>query len=87
MTMISDTRSFSGMNYVLAFAAGALAGTAVALLTAPRTGRETRDAINYWTREIRDKASRIPRAARQAVERGREAGKQAFTESYHGDRH
>jgi len=77
-----ETRSFSGMNCTMAFAAGALVGSIVAILTAPRTGRETRDALNTWTRDISDKASRLPRAVRQAVDRGREAGRQAFTETY-----
>ena len=77
-----ETRSFTGMNCTMAFAAGALVGSIVALLTAPRTGRETRDALNYWTRDISDKASRLPRAVRQAVDRGREAGVQAFNETY-----
>ena len=82
-----ETRSFSGMNCTMAFAAGALVGSIVAILTAPRTGRETRDALNTWTRDITDKASRLPRAVRQAVDRGREAGVQAFTDSYRTEQH
>jgi gas vesicle protein len=81
-----ETRSFSGMNCTIAFAAGAIAGSLVALLTAPRTGRETRDALNTWTRDLSDKASRLPNAVRQAVDRGREAGRQAFTDAYN-ERH
>ncbi|HJQ98443.1 MAG TPA: YtxH domain-containing protein [Candidatus Polarisedimenticolaceae bacterium] len=82
-----ETRSFSGMNCTMAFIGGAVVGSIVALLTAPRTGRETRDALNYWTRDVADKASRLPRAVREAVDRGREAGRQAFTESYRTEQH
>jgi len=34
-----ETRGFSGMNCTMAFTVGALIGGAIALLTAPRTGR------------------------------------------------
>lgn len=75
------TRSH-GVQYIIAFAAGAAAGCAVAYLTAPRTGRETREALQLWAREMRDKASRLPHATREALERGGRAGKAAFAESY-----
>ena len=80
-----ETRSFSGMNCTMAFTVGALIGGAIALLTAPRTGRETRETLNDWTRDMADKASRLPRAVRDAVDSGREAGRQAFTEAYRTD--
>jgi gas vesicle protein len=54
-------------------------------LTAPRSGKETREALQDWARDARDKASRIPQAVREAVERGKQAGKEAFVESYKGD--
>ena len=80
-----ETRSFSGLQLFIAFATGAAAGAAVAYLTAPRSGKETRDALQVWAREARDKASRIPRAVREAVEHGSHAGKEAFSQSYRGD--
>jgi gas vesicle protein len=80
-----ETRSFSGLQLFVAFATGAAAGAAVAYLTAPRSGKETRDALQVWAREARNKASRLPQAVRQAVERGSHAGKDAFSESHRGD--
>ena len=79
--MMTETRSH-GIRYLAAFAVGAAAGCAVAYLTAPRTGRETREALQLWAKDIRDKASRLPQATRSAVERGSRAGKEAFVESY-----
>jgi len=43
--------SGSGGAILLAFVLGAVAGAAVALLTAPATGRETREFISEKTRE------------------------------------
>jgi gas vesicle protein len=80
-----ETRRFNGLQLFVAFTAGAVAGAAVAYLTAPRSGKETREALQDWARDARDKASRIPRAVREAVERGKQAGKEAFVESYKGD--
>jgi len=58
--------------------AGAAAGAAVALLTAPRTGRETREALHMWGRQVRDKAATLPQLVRQASERATNAGKEAY---------
>ena len=73
---------FTGMNCLTAFTVGAIAGTAIALLTAPRTGRESRDALGFWSRRVKEKASRLPRAVREAVDQGREAGRRAFDDPY-----
>ena len=75
---------------VVAFALGALAGAAVALLMAPATGEETRRIIADKAREGRDKANEAARQGRElwnrqrdnltsAFERGREAYEQART--------
>lgn len=82
---MTDTRNFNALHIVAAFAAGAVAGAAVAYLTAPRSGRETRAALQDWARDAREKAARIPHAVREAVERGKQAGKEAFAESYRGN--
>jgi gas vesicle protein len=77
---------------VLAFLLGAITGAAVALLTAPQTGEETRRMLREKAREGADKAREgAEEAARQgrelwnrqretltnAFERGREAYQQA----------
>ena len=82
---MTESRSFSGVQLLVAFATGAAAGAAVAYLTAPSSGKETREALQDWTRDARGRASRLPQAVREAVERGAQAGKDAFSESYRGD--
>lgn len=82
---MTDHRGFNGMKVFVAFAVGAAAGAAVAYLTAPRSGKETREALQAWARDARDKAASIPHALKHAVERGTKAGKEAFAESYGGD--
>jgi gas vesicle protein len=77
---------------VLAFALGALAGAAVALLYAPASGEETRRKLAEKARESRERAEAMAREGREfvtrqrdnitaAVERGREAFDQARKES------
>ena len=73
---------------VVAFVLGAITGAAVALLTAPATGEETRRLLAEKAREGRDRAGDAARQGRemwnrqrehlnQAFERGREAYEQA----------
>jgi len=82
---MTDTRGFSGSHLLIAFATGAAAGAVVALMTAPRTGRETREALQSWADDVRGKAARVPRAMSAAVEHATKAGKDAFAESYRGN--
>jgi len=85
LNAMTETRGFNGGHLLVAFTAGAVAGAAVAYLTAPRSGKETREALQGWAKDVRDKASRIPHSVREAVERGKQAGKEAFVESYKGN--
>jgi gas vesicle protein len=73
---------------LLAFTLGALAGAAVALLYAPHAGRETREMLNEKARESKEKAAEAARQTREvlnrqretissAIERGREAYRDA----------
>lgn len=75
-------------SVITAFVLGALTGAAVALLMAPQTGEETRRILNEKAREGADRASEAARQGREilnrqkdtlntAVERGREAYRQA----------
>ena len=82
---MNDTRSFSGLQLLIAFTTGAAAGAAIAYLTAPRSGKETREALQVWAQDAKHKASRIPQAVREAVGRGTQAGKDAFAESFRAD--
>ena len=75
---MSDTRAFNASHVLLAFLAGAAVGAVTALLTAPRTGRETRDSIRETAHNVKDRAvgavertyeraSRATQAAREAL--------------------
>jgi gas vesicle protein len=82
----------SAGGVLVAFAIGAIAGAAVALLFAPATGEETRKRLAEKAKEGRDKAESMAREGREyfnrqrdnltaAVERGREAFDQARKET------
>ena len=73
---------------VAAFFLGALAGAAVALLFAPASGQETREFLGEKAREGKAKASETARQTREvlnrqretitaAIERGRDAYREA----------
>lgn len=87
--MARDNGSAAGTIFT-AFALGAIAGAAVALLVAPATGDEMRRILGEKAREGADKAADAARQAREfadrqrgtvatAIERGREAYQQART--------
>ena len=72
----------------VAFLLGAVTGAAVALLSAPASGEETRRRLSEKAREGRDRASEAARQGREfigrqretittAIERGREAYREA----------
>ena len=67
---MSDERGVSGGSLLLAFLAGAAAGAVVALLTAPKSGREMRESVGSWVRRggPRDVVDRAVRAAREALD-------------------
>lgn len=80
---MSDERG-SGASVVLAFLLGGMTGAALALLYAPRSGRETRDMLNDKLREGAERGKELKEQAKAKgraimeeagdyVERGREA--------------
>jgi len=88
---MSERNSSIG-TIVAAFAVGAIAGAAVALLFAPATGEETRRKLKEKAREGRDRAEGLAREGREfierhgdqvasAIHRGREAFDQARKET------
>jgi len=88
---MTNNGSSSG-SVLVAFALGAIAGAAVALLYAPAAGEETRRKIAERAREGREKAETLAREGREffnrqrdnltaAVERGRESFEQARKET------
>jgi gas vesicle protein len=68
---MSNNGSSAG-QVLVAFALGAIAGAAVALLYAPASGEETRRRLAEKARESRDKASALAREGRDFVQRQRE---------------
>jgi gas vesicle protein len=88
--VMSDNNNTAG-TVLVAFALGAIAGAAIALLYAPSTGEETRRKLAEKAREGREKAEVLAKQGREfvdrqretvaaAVERGREAFDQARRE-------
>ncbi len=62
----------------MAFVAGAAAGAVVALLTAPRSGRDTRARLRSLAEDAAEKAGR----ARPALDRAARAAREAFEQTF-----
>lgn len=85
---MSDNNESSRVGgYLAAFAIGALVGTGVALLYAPRSGKETRELLAKKGRELKGKASDALDDAKDFVQGKKselvaaiEAGKDAMRE-------
>jgi gas vesicle protein len=85
---MSDNNESSRVGgYLAAFAIGALVGTGVALLYAPRSGKETRELLAKKGRELKGKATDAIEDARDFIEGKKaeiaaavEAGKTAMRE-------
>jgi len=65
-------------GFLIAFAAGAAVGAAVALLFAPASGDETRQYLGQRAREGRDRAAEAARQSREALNRQRDNLTTAF---------
>ncbi len=78
---MSDQNRYGGAHLLLAFVAGAAAGAAVALLTAPKSGRETREQLRGMASQVGEKAGHLPEAIRSAYGRAAEAARDAFHRS------
>jgi gas vesicle protein len=72
--MSNDDRNAGTSGVILSFLLGALSGAALAILFAPRSGRETREMLGA---KLRDTADRSRRFGEQAVEKGRETARDA----------
>jgi gas vesicle protein len=87
---MSNNGSSAG-TILMAFAVGALAGAAVALLYAPATGEETRRKLGERARDARDRAEEFAREGREFINRQRENvaaavehGREAFEQARRG---
>jgi gas vesicle protein len=63
------------------FVLGATAGAAIALLTAPRTGRETRGQLKDAARDLKHRIRRGPEAIRAAPARAMKAGQATYVQA------
>ncbi|MBI2834262.1 MAG: YtxH domain-containing protein [Acidobacteria bacterium] len=77
-----------GGAILMAFILGAISGAAVALLWAPAAGEETRRYLSERAREGRDRASEAAKEGREFVERQRDTvmsaidrGREAYREA------
>lgn len=75
--MNNKHNSYSNGQLFATFLGGAAAGAAIALLTAPKSGRESRDQITGYFHDKGDTAARLPSAVKAASHAAREA----FSES------
>jgi len=66
---------------LLAFLAGAVSGAAVALLTAPQSGRETRSRLKDLAKDAAGRAAHVPEALNAAYEQASRAARRAFIET------
>jgi gas vesicle protein len=68
----------------LAFAAGAAVGAGIALLYAPKSGKETRELLSRKTRDLKEAAGnamgRAKQRAREALEEGRQTARESVRE-------
>ena len=76
MTSERGVNGFGG--YLSAFVLGAAAGLTIALLTAPRSGRETRDRLKTAARDLERTVEQVPGAVQRAVSRAVKAGQAAY---------
>ena len=72
--MSADDRSGGTSGVVLSFMVGALSGAALAILFAPRSGRETREMLGERLRETQEPGRNV---GEQALQKGREAAEDA----------
>lgn len=68
----------NGKALLLTFLAGAAAGAAVALLTAPRSGRETREKLKDFGNKARETMREGPGAVGDAFTKAARAAQETF---------
>ncbi|HKQ96251.1 MAG TPA: YtxH domain-containing protein [Candidatus Polarisedimenticolia bacterium] len=66
------------------FLAGAAAGATVALLTAPRSGAETRRRLRQTKDQLADRVTRVGSAITEAYRSASSAGKEGFVRTMKG---
>jgi len=72
--------SYSGGSVFLSFLLGGLVGAGVALLLAPRSGKETREQIKALADDVREKAECYAEQAKQKMTSAIDSGKGFYQE-------
>ena len=62
----------------LSFLLGAATGAAIALLTTPQSGRDTRRKLKEFAGDLADRAARVPSAMRTAGREAAATAREAF---------
>ncbi len=79
---MSSENDGNGIGWYLgAFVLGAAAGVTITLLTAPRSGRETRERLKSAALDLEKMAEQVPGAIRRAGARAVKAGQAAFEQA------
>lgn len=79
--MTSDSHVNRLGTYLGVFVLGAAAGATIALLTAPRSGRETRERLKSTLSDLGERLEGVPDAIRRAGSRAMKAGTAAFEQA------
>lgn len=77
---MSDKCNVSAGTVLVSFAAGAAIGAGLALLYAPKSGREMRENILDLTEDAVDKIKEYAKEAQEKIKNAVEDGKDAFVE-------
>ncbi|MBI5056588.1 MAG: YtxH domain-containing protein [Nitrospirae bacterium] len=72
---MNDDRGFSAGSVLLAFVLGGVVGAGIALLTAPQSGKETREKIKEFADDTRKKATEYAGQVKEKVTSAVEHGK------------
>lgn len=78
--MAQDDHGVSASTVLVSFLAGAALGAGLALLYAPRSGREVRDQIGDLTDDAVDKIKEYAREAQDKIKAALEDGKESIRE-------
>lgn len=78
--MSNDDRGTSLASVVVSFLAGAAIGSGLALLFAPKTGREVREQIKDLTEDAVDRIKDYARDAQDKIKTAYESGREAVME-------
>jgi gas vesicle protein len=75
---MSEKQGFSLGQITLAFLGGAAAGAAVAVLTTPQSGEQTRQQLGRYARRGKERVEHLPERAQEAMDSASHAARDAF---------